>query len=163
MRVDAFDFDLPQDLIALRPAVPRDSARLLVVKSADGTPEFEHRQVSDLPGLLRSGDILVFNDTRVIPARLAGRRVGRGDTEPRIEVTLHKRETPCMWLAFARPGRRLAAGDRLRFGDDGLSATVSAKGDNGEVTLDFDLAGPALDTAVAATGILPLPPYIASR
>ena len=170
MRVDAFDFDLPQDLIALRPAVPRDSARLLVVRPDDGAPAFKDRRVLDLPGLLRAGDILVFNDTRVIPARLVGRRVGRGETAPRVEATLHKRETESRWLAFARPARKLAVGDRLRFGGSGnaclvgsLEASVAAKGENGEVALEFDLAGAALDEAIAVVGILPLPPYIASK
>lgn len=170
MRVEQFDFDLPPDRIALRPAVPRDSARLLVVRAGDRAAGLEDRVVSDLPGLLRAGDILVFNDTRVIPARLSGRRVGRGETAPRVEVTLHKRETASNWLAFARPARKLEAGDRLVFGGSGnacllgnLEATVASKGDAGEVALEFDLSGPALDEAIAVVGTLPLPPYIASK
>ncbi|MEM7427015.1 MAG: tRNA preQ1(34) S-adenosylmethionine ribosyltransferase-isomerase QueA [Pseudomonadota bacterium] len=166
MRVDAFDFDLPQDLIALRPASPRDSARLLDVRPQG----LADRIVHDLPDLLRAGDCLVLNNTRVIPARLSGRRVGRGDAEPRIEATLHQRRGSNVWAAFAKPGRKLAVGDRVRFGGEGaaclagtLDATVRAKGEGGEIELAFDLDGPALDSAVAVQGVMPLPPYIAAR
>jgi S-adenosylmethionine:tRNA ribosyltransferase-isomerase len=162
-----FDFDLPDDRIALRPAVPRDSARLLVVRP-DGA--LEDRTVSDLPGLLQPGDCLVFNDTRVIPARLFGQRERDGHVV-RVEATLHKRLAADRWSAFMRPGKRLKVGDRIRFGEagetaclmSGLDAAVAHKGDGGEVTLAFDLAGPALDEAVRNLGLMPLPPYIAAK
>ncbi len=157
MRLSDFDFPLPDDRIALRPAAPRDAARLLVA-----APEGPLRdaRVRDLPDLLRPGDVLVFNDTRVIPARLAGVRE-RGEHVVAVEATLHRRLAPDRWSAFMRPGKRLAAGDRVRFGE--LLATVIAKGEGGEVELGFDLSGAALDAAVAATGVMPLPPYIASK
>ena len=155
-----FDFDLPPGHVALRPAEPRDSARLLVV--APGAP-VEDRTVRDLPGLLRRGDVLVFNDTRVIAARLSGRRL-RGGSDVAVEATLHRRLAPDRWSAFMRPGKRLHAGDAVVFGEDGaLVAEVLAKGDGGEVTLGFALAGPELDAAIAAHGVMPLPPYIAAR
>ncbi|HJS81135.1 MAG TPA: tRNA preQ1(34) S-adenosylmethionine ribosyltransferase-isomerase QueA [Vitreimonas sp.] len=167
MRVDLFDFDLPEDLIALRPARPRDSARLLHMR-ANGV--FEDRVVRDAPELFRPGDMLVFNDTRVIPARLSGVRV-RDETSVAVEATLLKRLSPSRWTALAKPGKRLREGDRIRFGemDDracllgALDATVAAKGEEGEITLAFDLAGPDLDAAIAAAGAMPLPPYIASK
>ncbi len=160
-----FDFDLPEDRIALRPAVPRESARLMVVR-ADG--EVEDWSVDDLPGLLEPGDALVFNDTRVIPARLLGARARDGNLV-KVEATLHRRLGPSRWSAFMRPGKRLKPGDRVRFGEGSvcllgaLDATVEAKGDGGEVTLAFDLAGPALDEAVRELGLMPLPPYIAAK
>jgi len=169
MRVDLFDFDLPEERIALRPPSPRDAGRLLVVRP--GHP-LEDRVVRDLASLLSPGDALVFNDTRVIPARLTGIRHRPGGTGLRTEVMLHLREAPDRWRAFARPAKRLAPGDRIRFADEGesgvcalgrLDATVEAKGEGGEITLRFDLAGPALDEAVAAHGALPLPPYIAGK
>ena len=162
MRVDLFDFDLPDGSIALRPASPRDCARLLVVDpSRDG---FEDRQVRELTDFLRPGDALVFNDTKVIPAQLEGMRE-RGDTVSAVSATLHMRIGPDRWKAFARPGKRIKAGDRIRFGssDNSLDATVEEKGDAGEVTLRFDVSGPALDQAIAAVGHIPLPPYIASK
>ncbi len=167
MRLADFDFDLPEARIALRPASPRDSARLLVV-GKDGA--LADRQVRDLPGLLRPGDALVFNDTRVLAARLRGLR-RRDEGVVAVEATLHRRLGASRWSAFARPGRRLAVGDRIVFGEahdracllGTLEATVADKGDGGEVTLAFDLAGPDLDIAVAACGAMPLPPYIASR
>jgi S-adenosylmethionine:tRNA ribosyltransferase-isomerase len=159
MRVDAFDFDLPEDLIALRPASPRDSARMLVVR-ADGS--LEHAQVRDLPDYLHSGDALVLNDTKVFPARLHGRRIGRGATEPRIEAMLHKRIAPDRFLAFARPARKLLAGDTLRFGPE-LQADVAAVGLGGEIELRFALEGARLDAAIAVEGETPLPPYIAGK
>jgi len=165
MRTELFDFPLPPEQIALRPARPRDSARLLVVRP-DG---HEDRSVRDLPDLLRPGDQLVVNDTRVIPARLFGRRIGRGPETP-VEATLHKRLDGARWLAFAKPGKRLAVGDVVRFGDEGkvcflgqLDATVEAKGEGGEVTLSFSFHGPVLDQAIVERGDMPLPPYIASR
>lgn len=167
MRVDLFDFELPEDLIALRPARPRDSARLLHVR-ADGA--FEDRIVREAPELFRPGDVLVFNDTRVIPARLAGVRV-RDDTSVAVEATLLKRLSPSTWTALAKPGKRLREGDRIRFGemDDracllgALDATIAAKAEEGQITLAFDLAGPDLDAAIAAAGAMPLPPYIAGK
>lgn len=165
MRVSEFEFDLPADRIALRPARPRDAARLLVA-----APErLSDRTVRDLPGLLRAGDVLVFNDTKVIPAALSGRRIGRG-VEPEIDVLLHQRLDASRWLAFAKPGKRLKAGDRIRFGGEtrvcllgALEAVVEAKGDGGEITLAFDFSGPVLDEAIAALGDMPLPPYIAGK
>ena len=167
MRLSDFDFDLPEDRIALRPASPRDSARLLVARPG---AEVEDRSVADLPDLLAAGDLLVFNDTRVIPARLFGLREREGSAV-RVEATLLKRLGPSHWSAFMRPGKRLRPGDRIRFGEDGggvclltaLDATVAAKGDGGEVELAFDLAGPALDGAIRDLGTMPLPPYIAAR
>ncbi|PWT89194.1 MAG: tRNA preQ1(34) S-adenosylmethionine ribosyltransferase-isomerase QueA [Proteobacteria bacterium] len=171
MRVDLFDFDLPEASIALRPAEPRDAARLLVIRPGV-YPEFSDRLVRDLPDLLRPGDALVFNDTRVIPARLEGVRRREGGAGAMIEVMLHRRLAADRWSAFARPGKRLAVGDRIRFGEGGesaaclltaLEAEVSEKGEGGEVTLRFDLSGPVLDETIALLGHIPLPPYIASK
>jgi S-adenosylmethionine:tRNA ribosyltransferase-isomerase len=166
MRVADFNFDLPEDRIALRPAHPRDAAKLLVVKP-DG---LEDRIVHDLPALLRAGDVLVFNKTKVIPAALTGNRIGRGDATPRIEALLHQRLDGSRWKAFARPGKRLAVGDRIRFGAEGricllgtLDARVEEKSEGGEITLAFDFHGPILDEAIAALGDMPLPPYIAGK
>ena len=168
MRVDAFDYHLPEELIALRPASPRDAARLLVVDPA-ATPAFADRAMLDLPGLLQPGDALVCNDTKVIPAELRGSRM-RDGASAQISVTLLERLGPDRWLALARPAKRLKSGDRIAFGDrgnacllGGLAATVEARGEEGEVTLRFELSGPALDEAIAALGAMPLPPYIASR
>lgn len=158
MRVDEFDFDLPEELIALRPARPRDAARLMVVGPAAGA--LAHRRVSDLPDLLRPGDVLVFNDTKVIPARLRGVRRRTG-TQARIEATLTERIGDDTWRAFARPAKRLTSGDRIDFGTD-LYAEVCAR-HGGEVELRFSQAGAALDRAIAEAGEMPLPPYIASR
>ena len=169
MRVSDFDFDLPEDRIALRPVSPRDSAKMLIVRP-EAEPELEDRHVRDLPDLLRPGDTLVVNNTKVIPAQLAGRRVGRGEPAPRIDVTLHKRIDAKSWLAFAKPGRKLNAGDRIIFGDEGrvcllgeLSAQVREKWPTGEILLDFDFSGAFLDEAIASLGVMPLPPYIAGR
>jgi len=159
MDVAQFDFDLPEDRIALRPAAPRDAARMLVVHQ-DG--RFEHAQVRDLPRYLRAPDVVVVNDTRVLRARLRGARVGRGDSAPKVEVLLHKRIAPNRFLAFARPARKLLADDRLMLGTD-LAARVAARGTGGEIELDFELSGGALDLAVAAQGEIPLPPYIAGK
>ncbi|MER9529546.1 MULTISPECIES: tRNA preQ1(34) S-adenosylmethionine ribosyltransferase-isomerase QueA [unclassified Mesorhizobium] len=166
MRVDLFDFDLPEERIALRPAEPRDSARMLVVRPGE---DFADRAVRDLPSLLRTGDVLVFNDTKVIPAQLRGIR-RRGEAQAQVDATLHMRMAPDRWLAFMRPGKRIAAGDRIHFGHDGnscflgqLDATVIEKGEAGEVLLGFDLSGPFLDEALHAVGHIPLPPYIASK
>jgi S-adenosylmethionine:tRNA ribosyltransferase-isomerase len=167
MRTDLFDFELPPGRIALRPASPRDAARLLVVRF-DGT--LEDRAVRDLPRLLAPGDQLVVNDTKVIPATLHGRRLGRAGTEPAIEATLHKRIDGSHWRAFVKPARKLAVGDVVRFGEEGkvcflgqLDATVEGKGEGGEVTLSFAFHGPVLDQAIEERGDMPLPPYIASR
>jgi S-adenosylmethionine:tRNA ribosyltransferase-isomerase len=166
MRVDVFDFDLPEERIALRPARPRDAARLLHLSGA----VLDDMVVREAPRLFRPGDLLVFNDTRVIPARLKGVRL-REDARVAIEATLHKRLSPSAWAAFAKPGKRLKEGDRVRFGAESegaclvsaLEATITAKGDAGEVTLNFDLAGPDLDAAIATHGEMPLPPYIAAK
>ncbi|MFP5296601.1 MAG: tRNA preQ1(34) S-adenosylmethionine ribosyltransferase-isomerase QueA [Alphaproteobacteria bacterium] len=171
MKTADFDFDLPEDRIALRPAEPRDSARLLVVRD-DGV---EDRIVRDLPDFLRPGDALVFNDTRVIPARLSGVRQRPGPEGETlsvvVEATLHHRDAPDVWSAFMKPGKRIKAGDRIRFGAAGdggcelgrLDATVEGRGEDGLVTLRFDLSGPALDDAVRDVGVMPLPPYIAAK
>ena len=163
-RVDAFDFDLPAERIALHPARPRDAARLLVVQpTADGGAALVDRRVVDLPDLLRPGDVLVVNDTRVIPARLTGRR-WRGDASAQIEATLHLREAPDIWRAFLRPAKKLALGERVIFanatGEATLGAEAIAKGEGGEVTLRFELAGADLDDRIRAVGVMPLPPYI---
>jgi S-adenosylmethionine:tRNA ribosyltransferase-isomerase len=165
MRTALFDFELPPDRIALRPVSPRDAARLLVVRP--GARELEDRGVRDLPDLLRAGDALVVNDTKVIAARLRGRRIGRGAMEPSIEATLHQRLDGSRWHAFVKPAKRLSLGDVVRFGDEGkvcflgqLDATVEAKGEGGEVTFAFAFHGPVLDQAVDERGAMPLPPYI---
>ena len=167
MRVDQFDFQLPDELIALRPASPRESARLLTV-SPDGA--LGDRTVDDLPSLVEPGDVLVFNDTRVIPAQLEGRRIGRGTEEPAVGVTLHQRLDGATWKAFVRGARKLQPGDTVRFGAEGrvcllgmLDATVQEKGEGGEVTFAFAFHGAALDEAIATVGSIPLPPYIATR
>ena len=169
MSTDLFDFDLPADRIALRPASPRDAARLLVVRPG-GAPELDDRAVADLPDLLRPGDCLVVNDSKVIAARLTGRRIGRGTTEPSIEATLHKRLDGSHWRAFILGAKKVQVGDTLRFGTEGkvcflgeLDAQVSQKDEGGEVTLSFSFHGPVLDQAIAERGAMPLPPYIASR
>ncbi|MBI1209903.1 MAG: tRNA preQ1(34) S-adenosylmethionine ribosyltransferase-isomerase QueA [Alphaproteobacteria bacterium] len=161
MRVSDFDFELPEDLIALRPVAPRDSARLLIVR--EGSLSFEEAQVRDLPRFLKRDDGLVFNDTRVIPAQLSGVRSARGGSgDAHIDVTLHKRIDPETWAAFAKPGRKLALGDRVNFGG-GLKAELIAKHSGGEVVLHFSKTGNSLDRAVALSGAMPLPPYIAAR
>ena len=208
MKTADFDFHLPEDRIALRPADPRDSARLLVVQ--DGG--LDDRVIHDLPGFLRPGDALVFNDTRVIPARLSGVRQ-RPNPElageiltVEVEATLHHRDAADVWSAFMKPGKRIKAGDRVVFaapfpsadggragvggggagrgdgavnfasdavtpiptlppsrGKGFLSATVVNKGEDGLITLRFDVAGPVLDEAIRAVGVMPLPPYIAAK
>jgi S-adenosylmethionine:tRNA ribosyltransferase-isomerase len=202
MRTDLFDFDLPDDRIALQPAIPRDAARLLVVKPVSPLPRampasrqappalgeggsegqghapdphaladpiLEDCRICDLPELLRPGDALVINDTRVIRAALSGERL-RGPNRTTVAFNLHKRIDEHRWLAFARPAKRLAQGDRVRFGHDGrvcllgtLEATVADVGEAGEVELAFSLHGAYLDEAFAAIGDPPLPPYIAGR
>ena len=152
MRVDLFDFDLPADRIALRPASPRDSARLLLVASG----AISDHGIRDLPALLRRGDVLVFNDTRVISAQLEGRRGGA-----RIGATLHKREGPRAWRAFVRNARRLREGDRVEFGA-GVAAIAGAKGEDGSVLLVFEGDEP-VELLLERAGRMPLPPYIAGR
>lgn len=169
MRVDAFDFHLPEDRIALRPAEPRDAARMLVVRPG-AMPELDDRSVRDLPDFLRPGDAVVVNDTRVIPAALEGVRPREGGSDVVVEATLIKRLAPDRWRAFAKPGKRLRVGDRIRFGGESracllgtLDATVTAKEEDGAVVLAFDFSGDVLDEAVAAVGHMPIPPYIAAR
>jgi S-adenosylmethionine:tRNA ribosyltransferase-isomerase len=168
MRVDLFDYDLPHERIALEPISPREAARLLVV-GADGALADAH--VGDLPNFLRPGDALVINDTRVIAARLDGVRV-RGDAVAGIEATLIKRVDSSRWRALVRPAKKLRIGERIRFGERGgsdacllgsLDAEVEEKGEAGEVLLNFDFAGAALDEAIDRIGQVPLPPYIAAR
>ena len=153
MRVDLFDFELPSERIALRPARPRDSARMLIV---DGSQPIADRVVSELPALLRKGDVLVFNDTRVIPAQLEGMR-----GEARIGITLHKRIDLRRWQAFVRNGRRLRAGDSINFSAD-VSATVEALHADGSWTLSFAGDEP-VEVLLERAGRMPLPPYIASK
>jgi S-adenosylmethionine:tRNA ribosyltransferase-isomerase len=169
MQVSDFDFDLPDERIALRPVEPRDAARMLVVQP-DDDPELLNKHVGDLADFLRPGDALVVNDTRVIPAQLFGVRTGRGEAEPKIEATLHKRLDAQTWLAFARPGKKLELGDSIRFGGTGetcipgeLNACILEKREGGEIALRFELSGPSLDEAIAAQGTMPLPPYIAGK
>ena len=166
MRTDLFDFELPAGRIALRPASPRDSAAMLIVQP-DGV--LLDRAVADLPRWLEPGDQLVVNDTKVIAAKLSGRRIGR-DTEPKIKATLIKRLDGSRWQALVKPAKKLSEGDVVRFGNEGkvcllghLDAGVEHKGEDGEVTLSFSFHGPALDQAIADLGAPPLPPYIASK
>jgi S-adenosylmethionine:tRNA ribosyltransferase-isomerase len=172
MRTDLFDFTLPPDRIALRPAVPRDSARLLAVRPG-AARELEDGTMRDLPALLRRGDAVVVNDTKVFAANLHGRRLGRGEREPAIAATLMRRLDGSRFRALVKPAKRLAVGDTVRFGGEGrvcfleqLDATVEDKGQGesgGEVTLAFAFTGAVLDQALAERGDMPLPPYIASR
>ena len=164
MRVDDFNFELPEELIALRPAVPRDAARLLVC-DRHGLAD---KIVTDLPSVLRAGDVLVFNDTRTIPAALKAlrpaRQTGGADTTRDIpaDINLHQRIGPEIWKAFGRPAKRLAIGEALHFAGN-LVAIIEAKGEGGDMTLRFDRGGPALDQAIAQAGVMPLPPYIARK
>lgn len=152
MDIELFNFDLPRENIALRPACPRDAARMLVVK-----PEgLEHKGVLSLADYLTEKDVLVFNDTRVIPGRLYGKR---GDAK--VELTLHKRENKTVWRAFAKPAKKCRLGDRLDF--DGLTAEVIAIGAEGERTIRFEVSESAMTSALETHGVMPLPPYIASQ
>ena len=153
MRVDLFDFYLPAENIALRPASPRDSARLLLVP---GDGAMQDHVVRDLPSLLRAGDVLVFNDTRVIPAQLEGMR-----GQARIGATLHKRQGLRQWQAFLRNAKRVRAGDRIDFGA-GVTAIAGARDEDGGVTLDFEGEEP-VEVLLERAGRMPLPPYIASK
>jgi S-adenosylmethionine:tRNA ribosyltransferase-isomerase len=167
MRVDVFDFDLPDDRIATRPAAPRDSAKLLVVNPDTGLTD---ASVVDLPAFLHAGDVLVFNDTKVIPAQLEGVRERADGATAHIGATLHMRTAANRWKAFIRGAKKLKTGDVIRFGEsaevcelDSLNATVGEKGASGEVELIFEKSGAVLDEAIAAQGHIPLPPYIASK
>lgn len=162
MRVDQFDFDLPEDRIALRPARPRDAARCLAVREG----VWHDHSMRDLPDLLDPGDLLIFNDTRVIPAALTGHRQriqadGRR-SRAKISLNLHKRTGPDSWDAFARPAKRLRPGDVITISQE-LAATVSAVAPGGEVSLTFNRSGADLDRAIAAKGEMPLPPYIGGK
>lgn len=166
MRVDLFDFDLPEDRIALRPAQPRDASRMLRVPAVG---PFEDLAVRDLPSLLRPGDAVVFNDTKVIPAQLEGLRIRDGNTAS-FGATLHMRKAPDRWMAFIRGAKKLKPGDRVRFGTlntscltGALDATIVSVGEGGEAEIAFDVSGPVLDEAIASVGHIPLPPYIASK
>jgi S-adenosylmethionine:tRNA ribosyltransferase-isomerase len=169
MRTDLFDFALPEERIALRPVAPRDVAQLLVVRP-HAPAQFEDWTLRDLPVFLRRGDAVVVNDTKVMPAALYGRRIGRGDRQPAIEATLIKRIDGSRWRALVKPAKRLAQGDVVRFGAEGrvcfleqLDATVEDKDDAGEITLAFAFTDAVLDQALEERGDMPLPPYIASR
>jgi S-adenosylmethionine:tRNA ribosyltransferase-isomerase len=151
MRLDDFDFDLPRRLIADHPCEPRDAARLLLIPASRG---FQDQQIADLPALLRPGDLLVFNDTKVIPARLVGRRGAAS-----IEVTLYRDLGGGAWRAFAKGARRLRVGDTLVFAED-FAAEVAEKHPEGDLTLRFDLEGEAFREALTRHGAMPLPPYI---
>lgn len=161
MLVDAFDFHLPEDRIAQAPVHPRDAARLLHVAG----DQLADRTVMDLTEILRPGDVMVFNDTRVIPARLSGLRLARPGKQnaeapgAKVEITLHQSKRAAIWKAFARPAKKLMPGDVISFADD-FSARVTEKGEAGEVTITFDREGQALDQALERYGIMPLPPYI---
>jgi S-adenosylmethionine:tRNA ribosyltransferase-isomerase len=168
LRTDLFDFDLPEELIALRPVHPRDKARLLVVDPG-AEPPFGDRMIADLPALLSPGDALVFNDTKVIPAALKGVRV-RDGASAQVSITLIEQLDGHRWRALVRPAKRLEIGDHINFGEGsnvpGLShfdAMVEARSAEGEVTLAFDVVGAALHDAIEGKGAMPLPPYIASR
>ncbi|MGO9132512.1 MAG: tRNA preQ1(34) S-adenosylmethionine ribosyltransferase-isomerase QueA [Methylovirgula sp.] len=164
MRVDLFDFDLPPERIALRPAVPRDSSRMLVV-DPQAQPPFDDRMIRDLPGLLRPGDLLIINDRRVIPARLFGHRK-RGAADAKIEILLHLREGDHLWRAFARPAKKLKAGDTIVFANEAgasLEAEVRGEHQDGEILLAFTASGDALDAQIEILGQMPLPPYIAGK
>ena len=166
MRVSDFDFELPPERIALRPASPRDASKLLVVRQ----DSLDDRIFRDLPDLLRAGDVLVFNNTRVIPASLSGQRIGRLGTTPKIEALLHLRLDGSRWKAFVKPAKKLEEGDHVRFSRDNdsheikeLTAVIEKKGEAGEVTFAFDREGPSLDDAIASLGQMPLPPYMAGK
>lgn len=162
MDVGLFDFDLPSELVALRPASPRDVARMLVVMPGGS---LEHARVRDLPRYLRLGDVIVVNNTKVVRARFYARRAprsGSADSMPKIEVTLHKRVAPDRFLAFAKPARKIVPGDVLELGKE-FEACVLSRGAGGEIELGFGLTGASLDEAIEKEGEIPLPPYIAGK
>ncbi len=161
MNLSDFNFDLPEALIALRPADPQDAARLLVVR---GDGRLEDASVRDLPRYLAPGDVLVFNDTRVLPAALKGVRPARDGVsrDVNVDVNLVERIDGRRWLALARPGRRLKEGDTIQFAD-GFSAALTGRREGGEIELNFDCEGAALEAALDRYGAMPLPPYIARR
>lgn len=161
MDLSAFAFELPEELIALRPVEPQDAARLLVVH---GDGRLEDAGVRDLPQYLSSGDTLVFNDTRVIPAALKGVRPARDDTgaDVAVDANLVEQVGPASWRALARPGKRLRDGDVIQFAE-GFEASLSGKGNRPEIVLTFNRSGEELDAALDAFGAMPLPPYIARR
>ncbi len=163
MRVDLFDFDLPPERIALRPIVPRDAARMLVVRPL-AEKKFDDRRICELPDVLRPGDLLIVNDTEVIRARLLGYR-RRAATRAKIEVLLHKRIAPTQWLALAKGTKKLQPGEKIEFARNGatLEAEVLEKHEEGEVLLHFAVAGEKLDAAIDVLGHMPLPPYIAAK
>lgn len=185
LKLSDFDFHLPEERIALRPVRPRDAARLLVVCPGQSeqsdqpaqsarparTPVLKDAIFRDLPDFLRAGDVLVFNDTKVIPAMLTGRRVRDGaGSMPKITTNLHKRVDEATWRAFARPAKKLREGDRILFGLSGAGCSVDElwgevleKGEGGEVVLRFSCPGQELDAALSRVGDMPLPPYIATR
>lgn len=170
MRVDLFDFELPEQNIALRPMEPRDHARLLYVQpNQDEANKLQDRRVDGLVDILQPGDALVFNDTKVIPAQLEGIRERDGNLA-HVSATLHMRVGPDRWKAFLRPSKRVKQGERIRFGHQGatcghgtLEAVVEEKSESGEVLLVFDYSDVFLDEAIALVGHIPLPPYIASK
>jgi S-adenosylmethionine:tRNA ribosyltransferase-isomerase len=163
MRVEQFDFELPNERIALRPVRPRDAARMLVVHPQEEVTLVD-MGVRDLSMLLEPGDALVFNDTKVIPAQLEGKRV-RGDVVAKIGATLHLRSAPDRWKAFVRPAKKLQVNDTVVFENEttSLNARVTEKSDGGEVLLVFDRSGAELDAEIALVGHIPLPPYIAQK
>ena len=160
MRVDDFDFELPEENIALRPVTPRDSARMLVVNHK--SEPLLDQSICDLKAFLQPGDALVSNDTRVIPAQLEGTRT-RGDAKARIGATLHMRTNGDTWLAFVRGAKKLTVGETVVFKDDILEARVASKGEGGEVEFVFNHSGADLDLALVEVGRVPLPPYIALK
>ena len=167
MQVDLFDFDLPEELIALRPAVPRDSARLLYVGA---TGQAGHHVVSDLPEFLGAGDVLVVNTTKVIPARLVGRRVPEvtdagANTGAKVELTLTERLGPVAWNCMLKPARRVKVGDSIMFdSSDDNTVTVHVRARSGaNAELEFDLEPDAMEPVLARIGAMPLPPYIAGK
>lgn len=166
MRVDLFDFELPEEQIALRPVAPRDAAKLLVIKEHG----LQDRHVCDLADMLQAGDALVFNDTKVIPAQLEGTRTREDGAVAKVSATLHTRLSDSNWLCFAKGSKKLRPGDRISFGHPNklclagsLDCTVKTKDGQGNIELAFDFTGAVLDDALSNAGAMPLPPYIASK
>ncbi|MCB1558806.1 MAG: tRNA preQ1(34) S-adenosylmethionine ribosyltransferase-isomerase QueA [Alphaproteobacteria bacterium] len=157
MRVDDFDFDLPEELIALRPVEPKHAAKQLIVNAPD-TNEFLDKSVCDMTDFLTENDLIIFNDTKVIPSYLFARR-----GEMMTEINLHKRVSAVSWLAFAKKTKRLKVGDELVFGEGRLRGFIDEKHEGGEILIRFDVAAGALEPLLAEIGLMPLPPYIASK